>query len=191
MSSHSENKIQSNTGASCGSNVSATELNTDESESNSANVNLMNEHTDCVIQSKSSTVIEQCVVKDIKQSPPQSPPTQSTPSLDTMGGLSQSLNLFQSYQGVNNAGHSNQKSPFLLPAQFYKNLFASAMLQQNKPSDKLNAGQPPFPRNLLFSCSQKSPPPSSSDIENEDKSDVLEQVSVFSAKKYITCLGRA
>ena len=38
------------------------------------------------------------------------------------------------------------KAPFLLPPQFYKNLFANALLQ--KPS---NNGQG-FPRNLLFSC---------------------------------------
>lgn len=46
------------------------------------------------------------------------------------------------------------KNPFLLPPEFYKNLFAaSAILQkpnQNDCSKLFNAQN--FPRNLLFSC---------------------------------------
>lgn len=187
------------------------ELNCDESESNNSVVlesNLMNERKNTCVASVSglenninassagnivgggvgSSCSDSDDVKEIKQSPPQSPPlmlNNNNPptSFDTMGGLSQSLNLFQNYSGVNNTTHSNQKSsPFLLPAQFYKNLFASAaILQNSKPCDKINAGQaPPFPRNLLFSCAQKSPGlGSTSDLENEDKSNVLDQVHSF------------
>jgi len=49
------------------------------------------------------------------------------------------------------------KNPFLLPPEFYKNLFAaSAMLQKPNASEcsKLFGAQP-FPRNLLFSCDDK------------------------------------
>lgn len=186
MSSHTDNKLVST------NNVVHTGRNCDESESNnSVDTTLMNERKSNCVASVSGLCQENVNVgggvdddvKEIKQSPPQSPPLMlnNNPhaSFDTttMGGLSQSLNLFQNYSGVNNASHhSNPKSPFLLPAQFYKNLFASAaMLQNSKPCDK--AGQTPFPRNLLFSCSQKSPGMgSTSDLENEDKSNVLEQV---------------
>lgn len=197
MSSHTDNKLVSNNNVV----VHGEELNCDESESNTScsnNTTLMNERkSNCVagvsglchqesvnnISGIGSGIIVDDDIKEIKQSPPQSPPLMlnNNPhaSFDTttMGGLSQSLNLFQNYSGVNNAAHhSNPKSPFLLPAQFYKNLFASAaMLQNSKPCEK--AGQTPFPRNLLFSCSQKSPGMgSTSDLENEDKSNVLEQV---------------
>ncbi|XP_055676687.1 zinc finger protein rotund-like isoform X3 [Lutzomyia longipalpis] len=59
---------------------------------------------------------------------------------------------------------NNNKPPFLLPAQLYKSLFASAVLQKAPNADAFN-GQP-FPRNLLFSCSEKSP---SSDRDTDDK----------------------
>uniref|UniRef100_A0A336LHG9 CSON013673 protein n=1 Tax=Culicoides sonorensis TaxID=179676 RepID=A0A336LHG9_CULSO len=175
------------------------ELDCDESESNnSVDENLMNERkNNCIAgvsglcqEEKTNLVITGSPiddVKEIKQSPPQSPPLMSNnPSLaldstTTMGGLSQSINLFQNYSSVNNASHhANQKSPFLLPAQFYKNLFASAAIlqQNNKPCDKISSGQTPFPRNLLFSCSQKSPGiGSTSDLENEDKNNVVDQKS--------------
>lgn len=129
----------------------------------------------------------------IKRSPSESPS-----SLDLMqqqqqqqlGGLSQSLNLFANnyanhhHQNSHHHSHHHQsnmqlsKSPFLLPAQFYKNLFASAMLQQNKAScDKLSgASQPPFPRNLLFSCGQRSPG-GGSELDGEVKGEGSEQVS--------------
>lgn len=74
--------------------------------------------------------------------------------------------------GGNNSTQNMQqlsKSPFLLPAQFYKNLFASAAMlqqqqqqhhhhQQQKVGEKVcgaSSGPQPFPRNLLFSCTQK------------------------------------
>lgn len=77
---------------------------------------------------------------------------------------------------VNNAHNTNTnnttnitndtcKSPFLLPAQLYKSLFANAVLQN---PDKMCSH--PFPRNLLFSYSEKSP--NSSDFEADDKSAV-------------------
>lgn len=203
MSSHTDNKLVSNNVVMPTTN---TELNCDESESNtSVETNLMNERKNNCVASVSGLCQENVNdsgnivaagddVKEIKQSPPQSPPlmlNNPPTSFDTttMGGLSQSLNLFQNYSGVNNSSHhSNQKSPFLLPAQFYKNLFASAaILQNSKPCDKINAGQTPFPRNLLFSCSQKSPGlGSTSDLENEDKSNVLEQVCFLLTDKMLS-----
>lgn len=64
-----------------------------------------------------------------------------------------------------NTNDSNDtcKSPFLLPAQLYKSLFANAVLQNPK-----KMCSHPFPRNLLFSYSEKSP--NSSDFEADDKS---------------------
>lgn len=67
------------------------------------------------------------------------------------------------------SGGSSSKTPFMLPAQLYKSLFASAVLQN---PDKITA--PPFPRNLLFSCSEKSP--NSSDAEVDEKSSLAEEV---------------
>ncbi|XP_059621197.1 uncharacterized protein LOC132264881 [Phlebotomus argentipes] len=60
---------------------------------------------------------------------------------------------------------NNNKPPFLLPAQLYKSLFASAVLQKAPNSTDAFNGQP-FPRNLLFSCSEKSP---GSDRDTDDK----------------------
>lgn len=62
-----------------------------------------------------------------------------------------------------NNNYDTCKSPFLLPAQLYKSLFANAVLQN---PDKMCSH--PFPRNLLFSYSEKSP--NSSDFEADDKS---------------------
>lgn len=115
--------------------------------------------------------------------------SESPSSLDLMqhhqqqlGGLTQSLNLLaNNYQHQNSHHHHHQqlsKSPFLLPAQFYKNLFASAMLQQNKAScEKLSGvSQSPFPRNLLYSCGQRSPG-NGGDIDGEVKVETGDQVS--------------
>lgn len=95
---------------------------------------------------------------------------QSKNFIDTMGGLSiphHGLSAaFHNYQANNNI--NNNKSPFLLPAQLYKSLFASAMLQQ-KSSDKNH-----FSRNFLFSSGEKSP---SSDIDEiDEKSSIVEEV---------------
>lgn len=73
------------------------------------------------------------------------------------------------HNGGNGMAGNNNKSPFLLPAQLYKSLFASAVLQN---PDKINS-TPPFPRNLLFSCSEKSP---NSDGEPEEKCSVSDEV---------------
>lgn len=84
----------------------------------------------------------------------------------TMGGLSiPHHGLSAAFHGYHsnhttNTNNSN-KSPFLLPAQLYKSLFASAVLQN---PDKIQT--PAFPRNLLFSCAEKSP---NSDSEMEEK----------------------
>lgn len=68
-----------------------------------------------------------------------------------------------SSNNTNNHTNDTCKSPFLLPAQLYKSLFANAVLQN---PDKM--GSHPFPRNLLFSYSEKSP--NSSDFETDEKS---------------------
>ena len=76
---------------------------------------------------------------------------------------SSSSNNNNHHNNSTNNNHHNSSSrktpPFLLPAQLYKSLFASAVLQN---PDKLNAT--PFPRNLLFSCSEKSPTSSENGI---------------------------
>lgn len=51
------------------------------------------------------------------------------------------------------------KNPFLLPPEFYKNLFAASAILQ-KPNQSHNDGSKlfnaqNFPRNLLFSCDDK------------------------------------
>ena len=67
------------------------------------------------------------------------------------------------------------KSPFLFPAHFYKNLFASAMLQKSTTAagDKLHDfpvyGQTHFPRNLLFSSSCPSTPYGETNGIDDDK----------------------
>lgn len=73
-----------------------------------------------------------------------------------------------------NNNYDSCKSPFLLPAQLYKSLFANAVLQS---SDKICSH--PFPRNLLFSYAEKSP--ASSDFDAEDKNSIVDEVSLFGA----------
>lgn len=102
---------------------------------------------------------------------------QSKNFIDTMGGLSiphHGLSAaFHNYQANNNI--NNNKSPFLLPAQLYKSLFASAMLQQKSSSDKNH-----FSRNFLFSSGEKSP---SSDIDEiDEKSSIVEEVGILFLK---------
>lgn len=84
----------------------------------------------------------------------------------TMGGISIPHHgfsaAFQGYQNHTNMSNVQNKSPFLLPAQLYKSLFASAVLQKPEKSNT-----PPFPRNLLFSCADKSP--NSDDNEDDEK----------------------
>lgn len=70
----------------------------------------------------------------------------------------------------NNSYVNTKSSPFLLPAQLYKSLFANAVLQT---PDKMCSH--PFPRNLLFSYSEKSP--NSSDFETDDKGSLVDEVS--------------
>lgn len=73
----------------------------------------------------------------------------------------------------NNANfNSNKSSPFLLPAaQLYKSLFANAVLHS---PDKMCSH--PFPRNLLFSYSDKSP--NSPDFENDEKPTITTNTEV-------------
>lgn len=74
---------------------------------------------------------------------------------------------------TNNAAfNSNKSSPFLLPAQLYKSLFANAVLHS---PDKMCSH--PFPRNLLFSYSDKSP--NSPDYENDEKPTINAEVSLM------------
>lgn len=128
-----------------------------------------------------STPVESPIFK-FKRSPPDSP---SFDSMAAAGGPALSLFQAAAQNSASPAASMQQlskSSPFLLPAQFYKNLFASAAMlqQQNKSSDKLNTGQPPFPRNLLFSCAQRSPTGGGTgggDCEAADeKSDSIDQV---------------
>lgn len=72
--------------------------------------------------------------------------------------------------GGNNAFNTSKSAPFLLPAQLYKSLFANAVLHN---PDKMCSR--PFPRNLLFSYSDKSP--NSPEFEHEEKHSVAEEVS--------------
>lgn len=97
----------------------------------------------------------------------------------TMGGISiPHHGLSAAFHGYHsNVNNNNKSSPFLLPAQLYKSLFASAVLQN---PDKLNNGNgssssvQPFPRNLLFSCAEKSP--NSDDNELEEKCSIGDEV---------------
>lgn len=90
-------------------------------------------------------------------------------STTTMGGISvPNHGLSAAFHGYHAHNHNNSKSPFLLPAQLYKSLFANAVLQN---PDKLCSH--PFPRNLLFSYSDKSP---YSDFDTDDKNSLAEEV---------------
>lgn len=87
----------------------------------------------------------------------------------TMGGITvPNHGLSAAFHGYHAHNHNNNKSPFLLPAQLYKSLFANAVLQN---PDKMCSH--PFPRNLLFSYSEKSP---NSDFDADDKNSVVEEV---------------
>lgn len=97
-------------------------------------------------------------------------------NFNTMGGISiphHGLSAaFHGYHSHHSGVNNNSKSPFLLPAQLYKSLFASAVLQN---PDKMNSVQP-FPRNLLFSCSEKSP---NSDGEVDEKCSLADEVNLI------------
>lgn len=90
----------------------------------------------------------------------------------TMGGISVPHHglsaAFHSYHAHNHNNNNNNKSPFLLPAQLYKSLFANAVLQN---PEKMCSH--PFPRNLLFSYADKSP---NSDFETDDKNSLADEV---------------
>lgn len=88
--------------------------------------------------------------------------TASTNASSGNGGNSSSSHT--NNNAINNSSfNSNKSSPFLLPAaQLYKSLFANAVLHS---PDKMCSH--PFPRNLLFSYSDKSP--NSPDFENDEK----------------------
>lgn len=95
----------------------------------------------------------------------------ATNTAAAMGGLSVPNHglsaAFHGYHAHNH--HNNSKSPFLLPAQLYKSLFANAVLQQNP--DKMCSH--PFPRNLLFSYAEKSP---NSDFEADENKSLGDEV---------------
>lgn len=67
---------------------------------------------------------------------------------------------------------SNKPSPFLLPAQLYKSLFANAVLHN---PDKIGCSPHPFPRNLLFSYSDRSPN-SPDNFDNDEKPTISTEV---------------
>lgn len=107
-------------------------------------------------------------------------------------------NLQQQHQhelNNNNLSIAFTKPPgppsFLLPAQFYKNLFATAAIYQKSPTSdhKFNSEfgspsppspVPPFPRNLLFSCvpsataSTNNDPTTTEKLNSDDENDVDE-----------------
>lgn len=72
--------------------------------------------------------------------------------------------------GGGSSSSGTSKPPFMLPAQLYKSLFANAVLHN---PDKMSAAAS-FPRNLLFSCAEKSP--AESDGEVDDKASLLDEV---------------
>lgn len=87
--------------------------------------------------------------------------------------VSASTNSNSNINAINNSSiNSNKSPPFLLPAQLYKSLFANAVLHN---SDKMCSH--PFPRNLLFSYSDKSP--NSPDFENDEKPSISTEVSLM------------
>lgn len=88
------------------------------------------------------------------------------------GGNSTSVHSSNTNAMNNTAFSSNKSSPFLLPAQLYKSLFANAVLHS---PEKMCSH--PFPRNLLFSYSDKSP--NSPDYENDEKPTVIAEVSLM------------
>lgn len=104
----------------------------------------------------------------------------ASPSSSAMGGISvPNHGLSAAFHGYHAHNHNNNKSPFLLPAQLYKSLFANAVLQS---PDKLCSH--PFPRNLLFSYSEKSP---NSDFDTDDKNSLGDEVCGLSYILSVYC----
>lgn len=111
-------------------------------------------------------------------SPTHSYPVNTTSSSSNSNIGSNISTIANSNNGIassNNAFNPNKSSPFLLPAQLYKSLFANAVLHN---TDKMCPH--PFPRNLLFSYSDKSP--NSPDFEHEEKHSISDEVSLVSIK---------
>lgn len=98
----------------------------------------------------------------------------SNSGINVNGGVAQNgNNQTNSNNGIvsaTNTFNSNKTAPFLLPAQLYKSLFANAVLHN---PDKMCSH--PFPRNLLFSYSDKSP--NSPEFEHEEKHSITDEVS--------------
>lgn len=91
------------------------------------------------------------------------------------GTVGHQTNLSSSSNTNNSSSfNANKSSPFLLPAQLYKSLFANAVLHN---PEKMCSH--PFPRNLLFSYSDKSP--NSPEFDNDEKPTITAEVS------YICC----
>lgn len=105
-----------------------------------------------------------------------SPNTTSSNGTGTVtqpGNGSISSNSTTAPNATNNSSfNANKSSPFLLPAQLYKSLFANAVLHS---PDKMCSH--PFPRNLLFSYSDKSP--NSPEFENDEKPTISAEVSLL------------
>lgn len=103
---------------------------------------------------------------------PSSSTTSSNGTLNQQGNVSTSANSSTTNTTNNNTSfNANKSSPFLLPAQLYKSLFANAVLHS---PDKMCSH--PFPRNLLFSYSDKSP--NSPDFEHDEKPTITTEVSL-------------
>lgn len=98
--------------------------------------------------------------------------TSSNGTTNQQGNVSASASSSSPNATNNSSFNSNKSSPFLLPAQLYKSLFANAVLHS---PDKMCSH--PFPRNLLFSYSDKSP--NSPDFEHDEKPSITAEVSLF------------
>lgn len=98
--------------------------------------------------------------------------TSSNGTTNQQGNVLASANSSSPNATNNSSFNSNKSSPFLLPAQLYKSLFANAVLHS---PDKMCSH--PFPRNLLFSYSDKSP--NSPDFEHDEKPSITAEVSLF------------
>lgn len=118
-------------------------------------------------------------------------------------GLSAAFHGYHAHSAAANINNGN-KTPFLLPAEIYKSLFASAVLQKQQQhhhhqynqtslsttmsgnssgasiAEKTNHSPPPpppFPRNLLFSCGEKYHQ-SLQDQENDVPENKINDVSI-------------
>lgn len=98
--------------------------------------------------------------------------TSSNGSGGQQGNNSTTIHSSNANATNNTPFNSNKSSPFLLPAQLYKSLFANAVLHS---PDKMCSH--PFPRNLLFSYSDKSP--NSPDYDNDEKPTITAEVSLM------------